>query len=203
MTEEEIDRIIANRSCKDKTALEKTRKVCKSASESIGLKETGIADRYRFKIYLDELKRAFRELKDIARQVEKLLDLLLEAKILLSIKGIGKLSAEIFLGKLGDAKSFMDYRQVIKYAGYDPVRRDSGMRVGRRWISTKGRHLFRKLLYFMAMRVVHLSKYFREYYQRKKETKNRFGEQLKKKEALCAVVIKLIKVIFALLRDER
>ena len=97
----------------------------------------------------------------------------------------------------------MDYRQLVKYAGYDPVRKDSGSKVGRRWISKKGRHLFRKFLYFMALRVVHHSQYFKSYYQRKKETEKRFGEHLQKKEALCAVVIKLIKVIFALLRDQR
>jgi hypothetical protein len=33
--------------------------------------------------------------------------------------------------------------------------------------------------------------------------KNRVGQQPKRKEILCAVAIKLIKVIFALLRDKR
>jgi len=55
----------------------------------------------------------------------------------------------------------------------------------------------------MGMRVVVLSKYFQEYYHRKLETKNRYGQQPRRKEILCAVVIKLIKVIFALLRDKR
>jgi len=91
----------------------------------------------------------------------------------------------------------------VKYSGYDPVESDSGQRVGRRRISKKGRYLLRKYLYFMSMRVVHRSPYFRDYYNRKLSSKNRFGQALQKKEALCAVVIKLIKVMFALLRDER
>jgi hypothetical protein len=53
------------------------------------------------------------------------------------------------------------------------------------------------------MRVIVLSKYFQDYYLRKLETKNRVGQQPKRKEILCAVAIKLIKVIFALLRDKR
>jgi hypothetical protein len=53
------------------------------------------------------------------------------------------------------------------------------------------------------MRVVVLTKYFQEYYQRKLQTKNRVGQLPRKKEILCAVAIKLIKVIFALLRDKR
>lgn len=55
---------------------------------------------------------------------------------------------------------------------------------------------YRKYLYFMTMRAVHRSPFFKEYYEHKQKN-------MKKKEALCAVVIKLIKVIFALLRDKR
>jgi len=94
-------------------------------------------------------------------------------------------------------------RQIVKYAGYDPQESDSGSWVSRKFISNKGRWLLRKYLFFMSMRVVVLSKYFQEYYQRKLETKNRVGQQPKRKEILCAVAIKLIKVIFALLRDKR
>jgi transposase len=75
--------------------------------------------------------------------------------------------------------------------------------MGRTIISKKGRWLLRKYLYSMSLRVIHRSPYFKSYYNKKIEHKNRFGQRLKKKEALCAVIIKLIKVIFALLRDKR
>ena len=52
----------------------------------------------------------------------------------------------------------------------------------------------------MAMRAVHRSPFFKEYYERKQ---NGALRSLKKKEALCAVIIKLIRVIFALMRDRR
>ncbi|HTR45594.1 MAG TPA: hypothetical protein VMH06_07775 [Thermodesulfovibrionales bacterium] len=73
----------------------------------------------------------------------------------------------------------------------------------RKSIFKRGRWLLRKYLFFMSMRVVVLRKYFQQYYQRKLETKNRVDQQPKRKEILCAVAIKLIKVIFALLRDKR
>ena len=63
--------------------------------------------------------------------------------------------------------------------------------------------MLRKYLYFMSMRAIYRSKFFRDYYERKLKSSNRFGQPLKKKEAICAVAIKLIKVIFALLRDDR
>ena len=55
----------------------------------------------------------------------------------------------------------------------------------------------------MSMRVIHRSKFFKGYYEKKVKSSNQFGQSLKKKEALCAVAIKLIKVIFAILRDKR
>ena len=113
--------------------------------------------------------------------------------------GIGPLSAAIFLGELGDPACFQNARQIVKYAGYDPQESDSGYRVSRKFISKKGRWLLRKCLFFMSMRVVVLSNYFQEYYQRKLQTKNRVGQLPRRKEILCAVAIKLIKVIFALL----
>jgi hypothetical protein len=67
----------------------------------------------------------------------------------------------------------------------------------------KGRWPLRKYLYLMSVSAVNHRTFFRKYYQRRLKTKNRFGQLLKKKEALCAVAIKLIKVIFALLRDKR
>jgi transposase len=107
------------------------------------------------------------------------------------------------LGELGDPVHFHNARQIVKYAGYDPQESDSGSWVGRRFISKKGRWLMRKYLFFMSMRVVVLTNYFKAYYERKLETKNRVGQLPRRKEILCAVAIKLIKVIFALLRDQR
>lgn len=55
----------------------------------------------------------------------------------------------------------------------------------------------------MSMRAINRSAFFKEYYQRKISNNNSFGQPLRRNEALCAVVIKLVKVIFALLRDNR
>jgi transposase len=151
----------------------------------------------------EEVKRTVLMLKDIDRQMKSVLKEIPSSEYLLSIPGIGPLSAAIFLGELGDPAYFQNARQIVKYAGYDPQESDSGYRVSRKFISKKGRWLFRKCLFFMSMRVVVLTNYFQEYYQRKLETKNRFGQLPRKKEILCAVAIKLIKVIFALLRDKR
>jgi transposase len=142
-------------------------------------------------------------LQEIKKEMKELLKHLPTAQYLLSIPGVGPLSAAIFLGELGNPAYFHHAKQIIKYAGYDPQESDSGKRIGRKVISKKGRWLLRKCLFLMSVRAVKHSEFFRKYYQRRLKIKNRFGQLLKKKEALCAVAIKLIKVIFALLRDKR
>jgi len=200
---EKLSQIIAAASKRRGQAREKAKQVYQAAAESIGLARIGASDRYRLSIYLEEVKRSTEQLKKIEKQMEELLNQIPCAGYLLSIPGVGLLSTAAFLGELGNPAHFTSAKQIIKYAGYDPQERDSGQRISRRRISKKGRWLLRKYLYFMGLGVVRANGFFKDYYSGKLEKPNRFGQPLGKKEALCAVVIKLIKVIFALLRDKR
>ena len=203
MEEKEIEEIIGKSSRRKKEAKEKAKEIYKAAKESIGLKNIGEGDRYRLKVNLEGIKQTEKEIKEVEKQMEKILQKIPSAEIIQSIPGIGMITTAVFLGELGDPKYFKGAKQIIKYAGYDPQENDSGKSVGRKTISKKGRWLLRKCLYFMGLGVVNNNTFFKEYYDRKLTTKNRFGQDLRKKEALCAVVIKLIKVIFALLRDKK
>lgn len=195
--------VIATASRRRKEAYEKAVLVRESAKISIGLKKLDTGDRFRIKILLNEVIRADALLKEIETEMKTLIENIPYSKYLLSIPGIGMLSAAVFLGELGDPANFTNSKQIIKYAGYDPVESDSGMRISSRRISKKGRWLLRKILYFMSMHVICNSAYFKGYYDEKQKKRNRFGRVISKKEALCAVVIKLVKVIFALFRDAR
>jgi len=198
-----LEALIAKSSRKKAGSSQKAKALYEAAQKSIGMKQIGSADRDRLKVCLEEVKRTVLALKDMDRQLKLMVKDVQSASYLMTIPGIGPLSAAVFLGELGDPEHFHSARQIVKYAGYDPQESDSGSWVSRKFISKKGRWLLRKYLFFMSMRVVVLSKYFQEYYQRKLETKNRVGQQPRRKEILCAVAIKLIKVIFALLRDKR
>ncbi len=177
-------------------AHDKVRQIYEAARQSIGLKNIGEADRCRVAAYLSEIRHSETQLKEIGLQMEALLTQIPFAEYILSIPGIGVLTCGVFLGELGNPCNFTNPKQIVKYAGYDPKEHDSGQRVAGKIISKKGRWLLRKYLYFMAMRTVHRSPFFKEYYENKQKN-------MVKKEALCAVAIKLIKVIFALLRDKR
>jgi transposase len=181
-------------------AHEKAGMIYQAAKESVGLKTIQNADRMRLRLYLNEVKRSEERLKEIEHEITSLLRQIPLAEYILSIPGIGIVTCGVFLGELGNPEYFKDPRQIIKYAGYDPKENESGLRTARKIISKKGRWLLRKYLYFMAMRVVHRSTFFKQYYENKKKGSLR---PLEKKEALCAVIIKLIRVIFALMRDRK
>jgi len=190
--------IIAKSSRRKAVAAEKASVLYQAAGKSIGLKQIGTADRYKMKMFLEEVKRSEAQIKELGKEMEKLLKQVPYHEYLLSLPGVGPLSAAVFLGELGNPFYFKTYKQIIKYAGYDPIERDSGQYISRRMISKKGRWLLRKYLYFMAMRAIQFSPYFKEYYHRKLDSK-----RLSKKQALCATVIKLVKVLSAVLRKRR
>jgi len=196
ITPDILTEIIAKSTRRKMKAREKALKIYEAAQQSVGLKHIGGADRYRVTTYLSEIKHSEAQLKEIELQMQTLLKKIPFAEYILSIPGVGVLTCGVFLGELGNPCHFTSPKQIVKYAGYDPKEHDSGQHISRKIISKKGRWLLRKYLYFMAMRVVHRNQFFKEYYENKQKN-------MKKKEALCAVVIKLIKVIFALIRDRR
>jgi len=101
------------------------------STKSIGLSPIGSADRYRVQMCLEEVKRTVRTLKGMDQQMKSMLQEIPAAPYLLSIPGIGALSAAVFLGELGNPAHFHNARQIVKYAGYDPQESDSGSWVSR------------------------------------------------------------------------
>jgi transposase len=133
-----LKELIARSSRKKAGAAQKAKALYELAKKSIGVKLIGSADCYRVKICLEEVKRIVLMLKDIDRQMKSVLKEIPASEYLLSIPGIGPLSAAIFLGELGDPAYFQNARQIVKYAGYDPQESDSGYRISRKFISKKG-----------------------------------------------------------------
>jgi transposase len=195
-----ITALLAKSTRKKGRVQEKAQQVVRAAQESVGLKRIGKADRARLAMYLDEITRSDARRKVLEREMKTLLAEIPLAQYILSLPGMGPVSCGIFLGELGNPEHFKNPRQIIKYAGYDPKENESGSRIGRKIISKKGRWLLRKCLYFMALRIVQGSSFFREYYEHKKKG---VGRPLEKKEAICALILKLIRVLFALMRDRR
>ncbi|MCP3681358.1 MAG: IS110 family transposase [bacterium] len=190
--------LISRASRSRKEGKKKGLKIFASAKNSIGLKRVNTIVRYELKEYLDDLNRFNKRLEEIGKMMGELLLKIPCARYILSIPGMGIISTGSFLGELGNPDNFDNSRKIVKYAGYDPVGYDSGMYISKKHISKKGRWRLRKILYFMCLCAIRLNPYFKNKYEKKQN-----GGKLAKKAAICAVVIDLIKIIFALIRDKR
>jgi len=117
-----------------------------------------------------------------------------EVEIISSIPGISKELAQRFLAEIGDIRRFSKASKLIKYAGLDPVIKQSGRWESRQGISKRGGPNLRDIIYQMTYGVKTWNEVFREYWRRKKEA---FGSARK---AMIALANKLMRVIFAMLR---
>lgn len=186
-----------------KERLERMVNQLKIASEaSVGL-DASEFDRYNLKQCIESLEMYQKQLKEIKKEMERLLNKTEYWELMKSIPGVGIVTGATLLGELGDPKNFKDAKSIIKFAGMDPKENSSGLYRSKSKISKKGRYLMRTMIYFISMRLIYRCKEFKEYYERKLKTKTNRGRYLEKKEALFAVGIKFIKILYAMLRDNK
>jgi len=163
------------------------------AKNSTGIHHKGYAKALIF--YIKELLFLESELTNLEDELEEEIKRISpdDEKLLSSIKGISQKMSRLFLSEIEDIKRFKSSKSLIKYAGTDPVIKQSGKWKEYRGISKNGSPYLRNILYQMATGVVMWNKVFRAYYLKKKA---QFGSH---KKAMIAVVNKLIRVIWAIL----
>lgn len=133
---------------------------------------------------------------------EKIKDLSInvhEVSLLKSIPGIGEKLAPIIAGEIGDITRFNTAKQLVAYCGIDPSVRQSGNFTGTSNKFTKRGSVFlRKALYIAAIVSVKkgVNPVIYEYYQEKIKSKI-------KKQALGAIMNKLVRIIFSVLKNNR
>lgn len=173
-----------------------------ASNNSIGLISNDF-DRFNIINCIDTLELYHKQLKEIKLKMKELLEQTEYWILLESIKGVGIVTAATFLGELGDPANFQEAKGIIKFAGMDPKEKSSGKYKGKTKISKKGRYLMRTIIYFISMRLIYRDEGFKAYYHYKLNTRTKDGRYIEKREALMAVGIKFIKVIFAMFRDKR
>jgi len=116
---------------------------------------------------------------------------------LLSIKGLGIVSVAGLIGEVGDFSKFSTQSEIMKLAGLDLYEISSGRRRGQRRISKRGRSLIRKILFYAAIQMIRKDGIMYDYYTRLT------GRGMERMRALIAVSRKLLRIIHAILRDNR
>ena len=123
-----------------------------------------------------------------------------ESRYLLSMHGLGLISAAVILAEVGDPSHYHHGRQWIKLAGTQPAPNLSGRKTRSRTpMSRKGRPRLRTTLFFAVMRLVQLDDAFgRQYLHLQQRDKN----PLTKMQALGALMNKLLRILWALVRKQ-
>jgi len=117
-------------------------------------------------------------------------------KLIVSIKGIGETTAAIFLGEVGSIAKFQHVRQLDAFAGLDVTERISGTSIhGKPHISKAGSKRLRTALYLPALSAMRFNPLIKRFVERIQQNR-----QLPKKVVICAVMRKLLHLIYGVLK---
>jgi len=169
-------------------------KIYELAEESIGTAEGTLGAKFQLRMYIEEAEMLKKQIKMTEEELEKGLKETGFYESLISIQGIGIVSAATLLGEIGDINRFNSYEQIKRYAGLNLVENSSGTHKGKTTISKRGRSLLRSILYRIAFTMVCKNKEIKELY---KYLTTRVENQLKKKQAIVAVIGKILQIIYA------
>lgn len=175
----------------------KAEALLQAAQSSIGVTEALESHLLELAQTLDEIQLLQSQLQQIEARQEKHLHALPEAVYLLSIPGIGPMSAASILGETGPLKHFQVAEELIKLAGLNLFEISSGIHQGRRKITKRGRARLRRILYCAIFPLINHNPIFKEAYQTFKEK----GKPTQK--AIIALCSKLLRILFALVKKEQ
>lgn len=145
--------------------------------------------------YLQERIRAARQA--IQRHIEQHSHLLTQQELLVSIPGIGKLTAARLLAEIGDITAFEDAPQLAAYAGLNPKNSQSGSSVHKKTrISKEGRAFLRYILYMPAIVARKHNPIIMEFCKRLAE------RRLAEMAIVVAAMRKLLHIVFGVLKNQ-
>ena len=178
----------------------KLRRIHALAALSVGLTESVQGLQLALRLQLDTLDLLQRQLNETEAALTDVFLTLPEAPYLLSIRGLGLITAAIILAEIGDPRHYRHGRQLIKLAGTQPVPNASGRKSRSQTpMSHKGRPRLRTALFFAVLRLVQVDDAFaRDYQQLQQRDKN----PLTKMAALGVLMNKLLRILWALMQNQ-
>jgi transposase len=179
--------------------LKKARELKQAAMSSVGLREGLESTRYRIQSRLEEIMFYQRQLDKIEGEMSYQLVKTGFNRNLLSIPGVGIITAARFLGEVGDIGRFDSPEQIIKLAGLNLKSNSSGKKKGEMKITKRGRSELRSLLYQSALIMVSKNPQMKRMYQ---YYRTRSVNPLKSKQALVVISKKLVRIMFALMKKD-
>lgn len=165
------------------------------AANSVGIKEGRGALELELKQLLVRMELIRKQLSEIEQTIKGVIEKVPYIEILSSVPQVGQITLAAILGEAGDFRQYQNARQIIKLSGLNLYEISSGQHHGRKRITKRGRPLLRQMLYLAGLRLTRQKGMFSQFYKRLVER----GKA--KPQAIVAVGCKLLRVLFALVRN--
>ncbi|SPX60518.1 IS110 family transposase [Legionella feeleii] len=147
------------------------------------------------------IQKLGQEIECIQKKIDELINnnqrLKEKLDLLMSIKGIGKLTAYYILARMPDIHSFQTAKQFAAYIGITPKQHQSGSFTGKTTLSRLGDSRLRKALYMAALVAKRYNKALHCFVNRLR-IKGKTPKTI-----ICAVMRKLAHIIFGVLKNNK
>jgi len=187
------------KSVKRGLGLNRAVRLVEAAKISVGIEEGIRMAEKELKGNLEQYNLYLKQYEELEKEIEEMALQIPGVKEMLTIKGVGIMTAAGFVSEVGDIKRFTHPSQIQKLAGLNLIENSSGKHKGKTSISKRGRARLRALLFRVAMPLVSKNDEFKmlhEYYTSRKEN------PLKKKQSLILLCCKLIRIFFAMMTKQ-
>lgn len=174
----------------------KVKEIIDAAKTSIGITEGLKSASIEFDYLISKYEKFTDDLINLDIYIQELIQGYDETSRIKDINGIGLNTAAGLISELGAISQYKSPKQLSKMAGLSLVEDSSGKKRGKRVISKRGRSNLRKLLYQCIVSMLRHNKEFQELYAY--YTKRNINP-LTGKEAIIALMNKLLRIIHALI----
>ena len=144
---------------------ERARELYASAKTSVGTREGRQSILFEIKEILSIIEATEHFVTELEKEMSRHLEKIPCSKFILSMKGVGDITAAGLIGEVGDFREYNTISEILKFSGLDLFEISSGRHNGQRRIFKRGRPLMRKLLFFAAINTVRKGGIMHEYYQ--------------------------------------
>lgn len=208
-TEEELVSIMAAVARKGgKWVLRKAAELVAVANKALLTRIRNSVDSVLIQSTISVIKVLQDNVKSVDNQIKRLSNadphIKLQIELLKTIPGIADYSAAVILSEIGDSSIFKKPKQLVAFFGLDPSQNQSGKFNGtKNKISKRGSPHLRAVVNIIAVCNIssrkngtYVNPITADYYENKCKSKP-------KKIAHCAVMHKMVNIIFAVLRDQK
>lgn len=189
----------------NKWATDKVLYLKRLSANSPSIEEGAQSNIFKLNLYINIIENLQSQLNSLEKEIQNIAQNVTQYLWLLSIPGVGSISAATLLGEIGDFSIFTNPKQLVAFAGIDPSVKQSGKFIGsKNKMSKRGSKYLRRILYMIVLcsiRKKRDGKYanplLRKYYELK------LAEGKKPKVAIGACMTKVTFYIYATLRNQK